>query len=400
MLKFSSDQYRVTFYACYVGYITQAIVNGFAPLLFLTFSNDFHLTLDQIAVIPTLNFFMQLLLDLLAAPLVARTGYRKAAILAHICAGAGLIGLPLLPRILPNAYGGLLLAVALYAVGGGLCEVLLSPLVQSCPSENKEAAMSVLHSFYCWGQVALVLLSTLFFRVVGIGSWGILSCLLAIIPLANAVLFTAVPMPPQTSAHHQSTHSVKGLLHRQMFWLMAALMVCGGAAELAMSQWVSAFAEAALSLDKTVGDIAGPCAFAVCMGLARIIHAKFSDRISLHRVMTVCAAMALICYLAAALIPTASISLLACALCGAAVGIFFPGVYSLAAASIPSGGTAMFAYLALAGDIGCILGPSVVGMAAELFSGSIRMGLLCSAVFPLLALLLCTVITSRHTSCE
>lgn len=273
--------YNHTIYASYLGYITQAIVNNFAPLLFLRFAADYQLTLDKITLITTLNFFVQLCVDLLSARVLDRIGYRKAVIAAHLFAAAGLLGLAVLPSLCPEPYPGLLLAVVLYAVGGGIIEVLISPIVESCPTEKKEAAMSLLHSFYCWGHVLVVLVSTAFFALAGIQNWRLLACFWALIPLCNMFYFALVPLYPVGGEHE--TLSIKGLLCQKTFWLLIVLMVCAGASEQAMSQWASAFAESALQVSKTVGDLAGPCAFAVCMGSARALYGKYSEKIPLKR---------------------------------------------------------------------------------------------------------------------
>lgn len=377
--------YTHTIYASYVGYITQAIVNNFAPLLFLTFAGDYGLTLDQITLITTVNFLVQLCVDLLSAKWIDRIGYRAGIIAAHLLAGAGLIGMAALPRMLGNAYAGLMAAVVLYAMGGGIIEVLISPIVEACPTEKKEAAMSLLHSFYCWGHVAVVLVSTAFFAVFGVGKWRILACLWAVVPILNIFYFSQVPIYP--IAAEKEKLPVRRLLGQKTFWLVAVLMVCAGASEQAMSQWTSAFAESALGVAKTAGDLAGPCAFALLMGTARALYGKFSDRIPLKKAMLGSAALCIGCYGLAVFAGSPVLGLLGCAMCGFSVGIFWPGTFSLAAKELPSGGTAMYALLALAGDLGCSSGPTVVGLAASAIGGQLKAGLLAAVAFPVLMLL-------------
>ena len=373
-----------TIYACYLGYIVQAIVNNFSPLLFLTFSASFGLALEQIALISTVNFAIQLCVDLLSARIVDRVGCRASVIAAHAFAAAGIAGLAVFPALLGSAFAGLLLAVALYAVGGGIIEVLISPIVEACPTEKKEAAMSLLHSFYCWGHLAVVLLSTLFFTLFGIDNWRILAVIWAIIPILNLFYFTQVPIYP--IAPEQEKSSLGGLLRSGTFWLLVLLMVCAGASEQGMSQWASAFAESALHLSKTAGDLAGPCCFALFMGTARALYGKFSDHVPLKKAMALCAALCVGSYALAAFAPYPALGLAGCALCGFSVGIFWPGTFSMAAKALPGGGTAMYALMALAGDLGCSSGPGFVGLAAGAAGGELKIGIIAAAVFPMLML--------------
>lgn len=377
--------YAHTIYASYLGYITQAVVNNFAPLLFLTFVSDYGLSLEEITWITTVNFVVQLCVDLLSAKVIDRVGYRISIITAHILAALGIIGLAVLPDLFGNAYAGLMTAVVLYAVGGGIIEVLISPIVEACPTEKKEAAMSLLHSFYCWGHVFLVVMSTVFFQLFGIGNWKILAFIWALIPILNSVYFTLVPIYPITAGHEKM--SFGSLLKQKVFWLIVIIMICAGASEQAMSQWASAFAESALKVSKTVGDMAGPCAFAVLMGTARAIYGKCSERIPLKKFMIGSALLCIVCYAVAVFAGSPVMGLVGCALCGFSVGIFWPGTFSIAAGKLPGGGTAMYALMALAGDVGCASGPTVVGMVADSFDGNLKSGLLAAMIFPVLILI-------------
>lgn len=379
------NNYNHTIYASYVGYITQAIVNNFAPLLFLTFSRQFDLTLDRITLITTLNFAVQLIVDLISAKCVDKIGYRVSVIAAHVFAALGLVGLAVLPDLMADPYAGILIAVVLYAIGGGLIEVLISPIVEACPTEKKEAAMSLLHSFYCWGHLAVILLSTLFFACAGIAHWKLLALLWAIIPAVNCVYFSLVPLYSITQ--DKAPQSIGSLFSQKMFWLLMVIMVCAGASEQAMSQWASAFAESALKVSKTVGDLAGPSAFALLMGTARALYGKYSEKLPLKKAMAACSVLCVGAYLLAALTESPIIGLIGCALCGFSVGIFWPGTFSIAAASLPAAGTAMYAFMALAGDIGCSSGPTLVGLVANAFGGSLKAGLLAALIFPVLIFL-------------
>ena len=379
------ESYTHTLYASYLGYITQAIVNNLAPLLFLTFSREFELSLQHITLVTTINFAVQLLVDLLSTKYVDKIGYRPCIVAAHVFSAAGLIGMAVLPSVFENAYAGLLLSVVLYAIGGGIIEVLISPIVEACPTDKKEAAMSLLHSFYCWGHVGVVLLSTLFFAVFGVDMWRVLAIAFAIVPLANVVYFLRVPMYEIVSAEEKMPLSA--LLKEKVFWLLMVLMVCAGASEQAMSQWSSAFAESALQVSKTAGDLAGPCAFAALMGAARAIYGRYSEKIALKGMMMGSACLCILCYMTAVLSKSPVLALAGCALCGFSVGIFWPGTFSMAAIHLPSGGTALYALLALAGDIGCSAGPTLVGMTAGLNGGNLKAGLILAVVFPAVILM-------------
>lgn len=373
--------YTHTLYASYLGYICQAIVNNLAPLLFLTLQRTYGISLGQITLLVTFNFGVQLLVDLASTLFVDRLGYRRCAVIAHVCCALGLAGLAILPELLPHPYVGLLAAVCLYAVGGGLIEVLISPIVEACPTEKKDAAMSLLHSFYCWGCVLVIALSTAFLALRGSDNWRMLPLLWALVPAVNAVLFSRVPVNSLTP--EGGGMSVRGLLRSGGFWLLALLMVCAGASELSMSQWASAFAEKGLGISKTLGDLAGPCFFAVLMGLARTFYAVFSDRISLLGFIRGSCVLCVGAYLLAVFAPHPALALLGCGLCGLSVGILWPGVFSIAADRMPSGGTALFALLALGGDLGCSSGPTLVGFVSERAGGALQAGLLAAIVFPL-----------------
>ena len=380
-MKRIKDNYNHTIYASYIGYITQAIINNFIPLLFLTFQRSYAISLDKIALLVSLNFGVQLIVDFLAAKFVDRIGYRISIVSAHVLCCVGLLGLSVFPDIFPDAYGGIVAAVMLYAVGGGLIEVLVSPIVEACPTDKKEGAMSLLHSFYCWGHVFVVLMSTLFFTLAGIGNWRILSCLWAIVPLVNCFYFMAVPI--QVLVEDGQGMSIGQLFKNKMFWILFLLMLCAGASEQGMSQWASAFAENGLGVSKTVGDLAGPCAFAIFMGCSRLFYGKFSEKIKLQRFMLLSCGLCVFSYLLAGLAPLPFLNLIGCALCGLSVGIMWPGSFSMAAKALNRGGTAMFALLALAGDLGCSSGPAVVGFVSEALGGNLKLGVLAAVGFPI-----------------
>lgn len=375
------QNYRLTLYACYIGYISQAIVINLLPLLFVVLQKEFDLSLTQIGFMVTYNFVVQILVDLFGAKYAERIGYRICVVVAQLCCAAGLVGLGLFPDLFGSPYLGLLLAVTIYAIGGGLIEVLISPMVQALPLPRKEAVMSLLHSFYCWGHAGVVILTTLFFSIFGIEQWRLLTKLWAIIPAANMVLFLICPICYLTEKGEGM--SMGAVLKSKVFWVFALLMVCSGASEHAMGQWSSFFAETGLQVSKTLGDLLGPCMFAILMGLSRWFYGTWGDKIPLKKFMTISGILGVASYLAAALSPIPILSLICCGLCGLSVGIMWPGVLSLSAEKCPQGGTAMFALLALAGDAGCSAGPFVVSTVTELFGGELKTGLLAAVIFPL-----------------
>lgn len=374
--------YKTTVFACFLGYIVQAIVNNFVPLLFITFISTYGIPLSQITLLVTINFAVQLTVDLLSVKFIDKIGYRCAMILAHVFAALGILGLTVLPDIMPSPFAGILTSVIIYAVGGGILEVLVSPIVESCPSENKEKTMSLLHSFYCWGHVGVVLLSTLFFNSVGIENWRILAYVWALFPIANIIIFALTPIASLIEEGDIGM-SLSELFRSRIFWILMVMMVCSGASEQAVSQWASAFAELGLGVSKTVGDLAGPLTFAVMMGISRTFYGKYGEKIDLDSFMTVSSAVCVATYLVASLSPSPALSLLGCALTGLTVGIMWPGSFSRAASALRRGGTAMFALLALAGDLGCSAGPSLVGFVSDRFGDNLKLGILAAVIFPL-----------------
>ena len=380
-----NNQYNKTITACFVGYIVQAIINNFVPLLFLTFERTYQIPLSQITLLVTINFGVQLLVDLLSVKFVDKIGYRASMVIAHLCSAAGLVLLTILPEVMDPAFLGILTAVVVYAIGGGLLEVLVSPIVEACPSDHKEKAMSMLHSFYCWGHVGVVALSTLYFYIVGISNWKLLAVIWAVIPLANALAFTKVPIAPLLP-EGESGLRMKDLLGMKLFWILFIMMVCAGASEQAVSQWASTFAEQALGITKTLGDLAGPMAFAILMGASRFFYGKYGDRIDLDRFMIFSSLLCILSYLGISLIPVPLVSLAACAVCGLSVGIMWPGTFSKASQALRRGGTAMFALLALGGDVGCSGGPTLVGLISSSLNDNLKAGILAAIIFPVLLL--------------
>lgn len=383
------NPYRKTLLACYLGFVTQAIAANFAPLLFLKFHSDYGIPLGQIALISTVFFLTQLIMDVLCAKFVDRIGYRVCVVASSLCFSAGLAGLAFLPELFPSPFAGILTSVVIYAVGSGLLEVLGSPIVEACPFEHKESVMSLLHSFYCWGSVGVVVVSTAFFAVFGIERWKWLACLWALLPLYNTYNFATCPIEPLVE--EGKGMGIRGLLKVPVFWLAIVLMVCAGASELTMAQWASAYAESAIGLSKTMGDLTGPCLFAAAMGISRVLYGKYGERIALTGFMLGSGLLCLVCYLMASVSAVPMVGLIGCIVCGFSVGILWPGTISISSGRMPYGGTAMFALLAMAGDLGGAFGPSLAGAVSQRFGDNLQKGMLAGSVFPLV-LVVCVLL--------
>ncbi len=391
--------YQKTLVASYLGFVTQAITANFAPLLFLTFKGTYGISLEKIALIPLVFYLTQLLVDLGASKFADKIGYRICVVFSQVLSAVGLVFMAILPEILPVPFIGILISVVLYAVGSGLIEVLVSPIVEACPFENKAGKMSLLHSFYCWGAVGVILGSTLFFSIFGVGSWKILTLIWALVPLYNTLNFINCPI--ERLIEDGKSMGIRNLLKTPIFGLMIVLMVCSGASEATMAQWASAFTESAIGVSKTVGDLAGPCAFAVFMGISRMLYGRYSEKLDLTRVMLGCGVLCCCCYLLASLSALPVLGLAGCALCGLAVGIMWPGSLSLSSKTCPRGGTAMFAFLALAGDLGAMVSPSMVGTLSEMAGGNLKTGLLAATIFPFILVLVLLILdkaSRRHAS--
>ena len=373
--------YKKTLIACNLGFVTQAISANYAPLLFLTFKGTYGISLENIALIPFVFYFTQLLVDFAATKFADKIGYRTCVVASQLLSSIGLILMAALPEIAPIPFIGILISVVLYAIGSGLIEVLVSPIVEACPFENKDGMMSLLHSFYCWGAMGVILGSTVFFTLFGIENWKLLTFIWALIPLYNT--FNFINCPIERLVEDGKSMSIRQLLGVPVFWLMIILMICAGASEATMSQWTSAFTESALGVSKTVGDLAGPCMFAMFMGISRMLYGKMSNKLDLTKTMLLCAMLCVLCYLLASLSASSVLGLTGCALCGLAVGIMWPGTISISSQKCPRGGTAMFAFLALAGDLDAAVSPTMVGRFSEIAGGNLKVGLFTATIFPI-----------------
>lgn len=388
----SAPDYQKTKLACYLGFVTQAIVANFTPLLFMVFHREYGISISRLALIPALFYLVQLITDFLCAKF-KNLNYRKSIVVSEVVSALGLIGLAFLPELFSDPLVGILLCVGVYAVGSGLIEVLCSPIIEACPFPNKEGMMSLLHSFYSWGAVGVILGSTLFFTLFGLENWRLLTCLWALIPLYNIYNFAVCPIDPIVP--DAEGMSMKQLLENRMFWLFLLLMIAAGASESTMAQWTSAFAESSLGVDKAVGDLAGPCGFAFCMGLGRLWYGKKGEKLDLSNYMLWAGILCFAAYLAASLSSVPQFAFAGCLISGLAVGIMWPGSISLTSARIPGGGTALFALLALAGDVGGTLGPSLVGIFTGPDGNDIQSGLLAASAFPVL-LVICLLLLKRR----
>lgn len=382
----SKINYSNTIRACFVGYIVQAVVNNYLPLLLLTFNKFYHITLAELTLLVSINFIVQLITDSLSVLFIDKIGYRLSMIIAHILAMIGLVLLAISPNIVDNSFPIMLFSVVIYAIGGGLLEVLVSPIVEACPTERKELVMSTLHSFYCWGQVGVVFFSTIYFKIFGVENWTFLTLIWAILPLANAIAFMKVPIMPLIPEGEEQKKT-KELITSKEFFQMIVLMICAGASEQSVSQWASTFAEASLGISKTIGDLAGPMFFALCMGISRFFYGKYGTKIKLEKFMLFSIVMCIFSYCMISFTHYAPLGLLGCGLCGLSVGILWPGTFSLASSKIRNGGTLMYALLALAGDLGCMAGPMLVGSITNNVGGDIKRGIAVATIFPIIMLI-------------
>lgn len=370
--------YKHTVAASFIGYLVLSITGVFVPLLFVTFQNDYGISLEKTTLLVTLNFSTQVVFDLVAPKLIKWFGIRRTCIASHLLTAAGLMLLSVVPDLFQDKFIGIALCVFLYAAGVAVAEIIVNIVVESCPSDSTAGALSFLHSGYCWGSVLVVLVSTVFFNVFGTESWKILAVIWGVIPIINALFFTKVPIPEPQEAEVPA----KKLLSMKTFWIMLVLVVLAGASEQSVEQWVSTFAEASLNVSKSTGDLAGILMFSVMMGVARLIFAKFSVKLDLKKTMIASLALCAVSYLVITLSPSAVLSLIGCAVCGLSVGILMPGSFGLSVGSL-KGGNFLFALMALSGDLGCSLGPSAVGAASGHFGGDLNKGILCAIVFPI-----------------
>lgn len=403
-----TKNFRHTSVACYLGYVTQALIITFPSLLFTVFFNKFNINLSELGILIIITFIIQLLMDLLSATFVNKTGYRMPAVIAHLFSFLGLVLLAILPNIMPShRYIAVSVPIFISSIGGGLIEVLISPIMEGLPNEKKAKSMSFLHSFFCWGQLGTVLLSTLYFYIAGIDKWYFLPVIWSLIPLFNMFYFMKVPLPEPEKG--EKIMGVKKLLSTKFFFFFLLLMLCSGAAEQAMSQWASLFAETGLGVSKTTGDILGLSFFATLMGVARLYYGIKGKGENLSRLILYSGILCVFSYLLTVFSPYPVLSLVGCALTGLSVGIMWPGAISIATEHF-DGGTAMFALLAFSGDLGCSLGPGLVGIMSDwfgkgiislpFFSGDIvqqglKFGLMIATVFPILLVFAIVIIRQR-----
>ncbi len=378
----NQTNYKSTLHACYLGYVTQALIVNLPPLLFVVFRDQFGLSYTMLGSLVVVVFITQLVVDALSIRFIDKIGQRTSAVIAHVFAAAGMAALAFLPRLMPQPYVGLIIASVLFSIGGGLIEVLVSPIVESLPGDAKASSMSLLHSFYSWGQVLVIILSTATLLLLGQKLWFVLPLLWAVLPVITLVKFTKVPLVPPEGEGTRTP--LKKLVTSKIFMIALLLMVCSGAAEQAMGQWASLFAEKGLGISKMLGDLLGPCLFAVMMGIVRTLYGIKGQQINMQKTLLGCSLLCIVSFAITALVPVPAISLLGCSLCGLSVSLMWPGMLSLTAEGFPSGGTAMFAMMALGGDLGCSVGPWLTGVVAD--GSNLNMGLLSGMIFPAIML--------------
>ena len=391
------NNYKATIAASFLGYITQAIMLNFPPLLYIFFQDEYGLTLSQVSFLITANIIVELVVDVIVSKIASRVGYRPLVLSATAFAILGLLSMFLLPMIIPNKFVALILSMMLCGAGGGIMEVLISPIVEACPTKNKSGMMSLLHSFYCWGQAAVVLFSTIFFLIFGLENWMFVAIFWICVPLACMFIFSRAPIYMLEADNSERQASIFALFKNKVFWVLVLMMICAGASELAMAQWASAFAETVIGNSelKWLTDLLGPCLFAICMGCARVFYAKMSEKINLTKGIFISSLICIASYLIAIFSPFPALSLAGCALCGIGAGIMWPGSFSIASAKMPSGGVLMFGLLALAGDFGCLAGPSLAGQISSIFDDDLKVGFAVSIIFPLTLAIICATMFIR-----
>lgn len=389
-----TKSYKSTKIACFIGFVVQAIINNFLPLLFIIFNTQYSLNYEQLGRLLFINFFVQLIVDAFTPALVKKIGYRGAAIACHGLAAVGLCLLGILPLVFPNhIYACIVASIIIYASGSGIIEVCISPIVEMLPGDKKGADMAFTHSFYCWGQAFTVLVSTLLIFLIGQSSWQLIPMIWAVIPFFNMFNFIRVPIVEQPDDPIGKT--AKTLFKDRDFWIFAVIMICAGASEITMAEWASLFAQQALGISKTLGDLLSPCAFAVCMGSGRVVFGLLDGKFNPKKALILNNILCALCYVGVSVMDIPALSLIACALCGFSVSLSWPGTYSMAARHFPTGGTLMFSILALCGDFGCSIGPWLMGIVAN--STTLQMGFLVSAIFPVVMVLTAPLLRKENS---
>lgn len=388
-------KYLPTKLAGYVGFIVQAVVNNFLPILFIVFRNVYNLSYEKLGRLILVNFVTQMFVDLLTPKIVEKAGYRKTAIMSQLFAAIGLISLGILPNLISDTYFAIVISVIIYASGSGITEVILSPMIDMLPTGNKSGNMAVLHSFYCWGQAFTVLGTTALVSVFGYHNWQYIPLIWAAIPFLNTFSFLKVPIVEPSP--DQKTATFAELIKKPLFLLYMLMMLCAGASEIAMAQWASIFAQNALGVSKVIGDIAGPCAFALFMGTGRVVYAKFSKKVSFTKLLIFLNVLCFVCYIVVGFCKISFVALIFCAICGFTVSISWPGIYSAGARTFKNGGAVMFSVFAMSGDTGCAVGPWIIGIFADRFG--LNVGFAVASVFPLL-MVLCGLYILKLRSCQ
>ena len=393
------QSYKSTIAACYIGSFVQAIIVNTTPILFIPLREQFGLTFQQMGLLVLINFISQVGCDILFSNAIDKYGFRRFVVAAHGLAVVGLVLFAASPLLFDRPFAGFVTATIIFSGSGGLLELLLSPIVNAIPTDEKAGAMSVLHSFYSWGQAAVILLTTVLLFVFGRAWWQWIILIWTLVPLFNFFFLMRVPFAPNVP--EEQRQGMDKILLKPFFIAALATILCGAAAELCISQWASAYLEEAMRLPKVVGDVGGVCLFAVMMGVGRLFYGMYGKKINVSLMMLIGTVGAAACYITVALSGTAVLSLLACGLCGLCVSLLWPGTLVVASEHYPLAGAWMFAILA-AGDIGASAGPWLMGVVAEqahrlpFLSGlltqgmspdqlGLRAAMLVSALFPIIA---------------
>ena len=385
-------KYKATRVACYIGYIVQAIINNFLPILFIALQDVYGLGYEKLARLMVFNFATQIITDIVTPKITAKIGYKNTVVMCHFCAALGLALLGILPKLI-SPYIAIIVSIIIYAFGSGLIEVIVSPIIEMLPTENKSGNMSILHSFYCWGQAFTIIGTTLLLKIFGYSLWAFVPVIWAIIPFINMFFFMGVPIvePPKEARRT----GLRTLLKNKRFLIFMVMMLCAGATEIAMAEWASMFVQKGLGVSKVVGDLAGPCAFALFMGLGRMWYAFVSAKVDFRKTLIVLSSVCFICYIAVALSNIPWISLVFCAICGFTVSITWPGIYSAGAKEFKEGSSVMFSVFAMCGDTGCCLGPWVLGIVADNFG--LKMGFGVNSVFAVILIIACILLGKNKT---
>ena len=389
-----TQNYKITKYTCYLFYVLQGTLLNLTPLLFVPLMEQYGLSYMKLGALASVNFATQLIVDIVLSKLTDKHRYRISLRLSASAAFIGYMIFAWAPGRLGDPYTWLLIGTVVYSIGAGLMEITISPLIHALPDKAKGKSMAILHSFYAWGVVLTVIVSTSVLAIIGRDKWNFIVTGWLIVPVIGFILSCIMPVPKPESGENERTAGSFRILIKPAFILFLAMIFFGSCAEAVMTQWSSAFLERAVGLDKLIGDIAGMSMFALMLGLCRMASAALDKKISLSTYMMLGTIGAVICYIIVSVSNVAAVSLIFCALTGFMVGMLWPGTLVLAADAFPKAGAWLFAYLAVAGDLGGVFGPWITGAIAD--RSGLNAGLGAAAIFPVIGLI-CMIIYKRRT---